>query len=87
VARQKYRGRTILVVYGGPNEQHEMGVSLSSGSNLPTAILGAGINAAVIGGITILSWKSSPADRALRLGPLSIYFIGMLLFMRAWVIL
>lgn len=64
------------MVYSGPDEQHEMGVSLSAGTTLPTSVLGAGVNAAVVNGVTVLSWRTTAADRALRLGPLYIYFIG-----------
>jgi hypothetical protein len=74
--RKKIGSRTILVVYSGPDEQHEMGVSLSAGTTLPTTVLGAGVNAAVVNGVTILSWRSAADDRALKVGPLYIYFIG-----------
>jgi hypothetical protein len=77
VSRKKLGNRIVLVVYSGPDEQHEMGVSLSSGTTLPTSVLGAGVNAAVVNGVTILSWRTTAADRALRLGPLYIYFIGI----------
>lgn len=76
VFRKKLRGRTILLLYTGPDEQHEIGVSLSSGKTLPTSILGNGVNAAVVNGVTILSWRTTAADRALRVGPLDIYFLG-----------
>jgi hypothetical protein len=76
VFRKKFGGRTVLVVYSGPDEQHEMGISLSSGTTLPTSVLGAGVNAAIVNGVTVLSWRTTAADRALRLGPLYIYFIG-----------
>jgi hypothetical protein len=64
------------MVYGGPNEQQEMAVALSNGKELPTSLLGAGISAAGMAGYTILSWKTTAADRALQLGPLIIYFLG-----------
>lgn len=78
MCRKRFKGRTTLVVYSGPDEQHEMGVSLSSGKTLPTTLLGNGVNAAVVNGVTVLSWRTTAADRALRLGPLDIYFLGKL---------
>ncbi|QDS74282.1 hypothetical protein FKW77_003497 [Venturia effusa] len=83
---KKFKGRTTLIVYSGPDEQHEMGVSLSAGKTLPTTILGSGVNAAVVNGVTILSWRTTAADRALRLGPLDIYFIDRNSAYQHWVL-
>jgi hypothetical protein len=76
---QEYDGKSILIVYSGPNEQHEMAIALSNGKELPTSLLGSGISAAGMAGYTILSWKTSPSDRALQLGPLIVYFLGQYL--------
>ncbi|KAF2417124.1 beta-galactosidase [Tothia fuscella] len=83
---KEYNGKTILVVYSGPNEQHEMAVALSNGSELPKALLGSGISAAGVDGYTILSWKTSNEDRALQLGPLTIYFVDRNSAYKHWVI-
>ncbi|TID21491.1 glycoside hydrolase family 35 protein [Venturia nashicola] len=83
---KKFKGRTTLVVYSGPDEHHEMGISLSAGKTLPTTILGNGVNAAVVNGITVVSWRTTAADRALRLGPLDIYFLDRNSAYQHWVL-
>ncbi|KAE9964135.1 hypothetical protein BLS_008600 [Venturia inaequalis] len=83
---KRFRGRTTLIVYSGPDEQHEMGVSLSNGKTLPTTLLGNGVNAAVVNGVTVLSWRTTAADRALRLGPLDIYFLDRNSAYQHWVL-
>jgi hypothetical protein len=55
-----------------------MAVALSNGKQLPKALLGGGINAAGKAGYTILSWTTSSKDRALQLGPLTVYLLGKL---------
>jgi hypothetical protein len=55
-----------------------MAIALSNGNQLPKSLLGGGISAAGKAGYTILSWNTSSRDRALQLGPLTIYFLGEL---------
>ncbi|KAF1950709.1 hypothetical protein CC80DRAFT_482347 [Byssothecium circinans] len=62
---KKYGSRTVLIVYGGPNEQHELAVSKTSGA---TAVEGSGVEFSNRNGNTILNWQSSPTRRVVRIG-------------------
>lgn len=62
---KKHASRTTLVVYGGPNEHHELAVSRTSGA---TSVEGSGIKFSNRRGATILSWDASPKRRVVRIG-------------------
>lgn len=62
---KKYNTRSILVVYGGPNEQHELAVSNTSGA---TAVEGSGVKFANRNGNTILNWQTGAKRRVVRIG-------------------
>ncbi|KAH9880193.1 hypothetical protein J1614_002219 [Plenodomus biglobosus] len=62
---KKYGNRTVLVVYGGPNETHELAVSKTSGA---TAVEGSGVKFANRNGNTILHWTSTSDRRVVRIG-------------------
>lgn len=62
---KKYSTRSILVVYGGPNEQHELAVSNTSGA---TAVEGSGVKFANRNGNTILNWQTEAKRRVVRIG-------------------
>lgn len=62
---KKYGARTILVVYGGPSEVHELAVSRTSGA---TAVEGSGVKFANRNGNTILNWETSSNRRVVRVG-------------------
>jgi hypothetical protein len=61
----KYGQRTVLVVYSGPDEQHELAVSRTSGA---TSVEGSGVKFSNRNGNTILNWKSEPRRRVVRFG-------------------
>ncbi|KAJ4357598.1 uncharacterized protein N0V89_002174 [Didymosphaeria variabile] len=61
---KKHGSRTTLVVYGGPNEHHELAVSKTSGA---TSVEGSGIKFSNRNGNTILNWESSPNRRTVRI--------------------
>ncbi|KAF1843596.1 glycoside hydrolase family 35 protein [Cucurbitaria berberidis CBS 394.84] len=62
---KKYGTRSILVVYGGPNELHELAISKTSGA---TAVEGSGVKFSNRNGVTILSWNTAPKRRVIRIG-------------------
>ncbi|KAF1926705.1 glycoside hydrolase family 35 protein [Didymella exigua CBS 183.55] len=63
---KKYGSRSVVVVYGGPNEQHELAVSNTSGA---TAVEGSGTKFANRNGNTILNWQTDSKRRVVRVGP------------------
>lgn len=62
---KKYGSRSIVVVYGGPNEQHELAVSQTGGA---TAVEGSGVKFANRNGNTILNWQTDAKRRVVRIG-------------------
>ncbi|PSN75410.1 hypothetical protein BS50DRAFT_39549 [Corynespora cassiicola Philippines] len=62
---KKHGSRTTLVVFGGPNELHELAVSETSGA---TSVEGSGVKFSNRNGNTILHWESSPDRRVVRIG-------------------
>ncbi|KZM26721.1 uncharacterized protein EKO05_0008805 [Ascochyta rabiei] len=62
---KKYGSRSVLVVHGGPNEQHELAVSETGGG---TAVEGSGIKFANRNGNTILNWQTDAKRRVVRIG-------------------
>jgi hypothetical protein len=62
---KKYGKRTVLVVYGGANEEHELAVSETSGA---TAVEGSGVKFSNRKGTTILHWETSSKRRVVRIG-------------------
>jgi hypothetical protein len=69
---KKYGTRTVLVVYGGPDEQHELAVFRTSGA---TSVEGSGVKFSNRNGNTILGWKSEPHRRVVRIGELYIVIL------------
>lgn len=62
---KRYDTRSILVVYGGQDEVHELAVSKAGGA---TAIEGSGVKFANRNGNTILHWKTTSSRRVVRIG-------------------
>ncbi|KAF2676592.1 glycoside hydrolase family 35 protein [Lentithecium fluviatile CBS 122367] len=62
---KKYGNRTILVIYGGTDETHELAVSKTSGA---TAVEGSGMKFSNRNGNTILNWKTASSRRVVRIG-------------------
>ena len=64
--------RTVLVVYGGPGECHELAVSGSTDAHV---IEGGNVQTKTTKGSTMLNWHTSPQRRIVRLGGLFIYVL------------
>ena len=74
-SRKSYGGRTILVVYGGPGEHHELAVSNGGKAKV---VEGNGIKMGRKSGATVLNWQTSSSRRIINLAcGLSIYIVGM----------
>ncbi len=72
--RKCYGDRTVLVVYGGENEHHELAVT--NGGKAST-IEGSGIKTGEKDGATILNWQDSSERRIVKVGcGLDIYILG-----------
>lgn len=62
---KQYGTRRVLVVFGGPNELHELAVSKTSGA---TSVEGSGVKFSNRDGNTILNWQTVPGRRVVRIG-------------------
>lgn len=60
-----YGDRTVLVVYGGPDEHHELAVS--DGGEAHT-IEGDGVQIGNKDGATVLNWETTPSRKVVQLG-------------------
>lgn len=81
--RQSYRSKTILIVYGGEGEQHELAVSNGEEGTLSE---GDGVQMGKRNGATVLNWSTSSSRRVVQLGcGLTIYILGTFLDERIYV--
>jgi hypothetical protein len=69
---KKFETKTVLVVYGGPGEQHELAVISTNSAN---TVEGTGVTTQSSGGITILNWKTLPTRRVVQVGSLLVYIL------------
>ncbi|KAK5021119.1 hypothetical protein LTR60_000118, partial [Cryomyces antarcticus] len=71
---KRYASKTVLVVYGGPNERHELAVSDAGRAD---TVEGSGVTTSTKNGATILNWQTSPKRRVVQLhNNLYIYILG-----------
>lgn len=72
--RKSYGDRTVLVVYGGEGELHELAV-LNAGK--ATVTEGSGVKTGKKKGATVLNWETSSSRRIVEFGRgLTIYILG-----------
>lgn len=71
---KKYATKTVLVVYGGLNELHELAFS---GSQKASLVEGSGVTIAYKNGNAILNFQTSPERRIVKFGSLYVYVLGM----------
>jgi hypothetical protein len=69
---KKYSTKTVLVVYGGPGELHELAV-LSNDST--KTIEGTGVTTKSASGTTIINWQTSTTRRVVQIGSLFVYIL------------
>lgn len=70
---QAYDGKTVLVVYGGPNELHELAVL---GVSNKTSVLGDGVTIQQTNSSVVAQWQTSTERRIVQVGDLDIYILG-----------
>lgn len=74
--------KTFLVVYGGPNELHELAVVTSSPAQI---IEGSGVTTKSINETTILNWEVTAERKVVQLGSLFIYILDRNTAYNYWV--
>jgi hypothetical protein len=67
---KKFDSKTVLVVYGGPGEQHELAVKTSTAAK---QIEGSGVTTKSTNGTTILNWKVSSTRQVVQIGNVFVY--------------
>lgn len=73
---KKYGDKRVLVVYGGPNEEHELAVSHGGKAN---TVEGDGVTIATKNGATVLHYTTSSERRVVKLeNSLYVYLLGEL---------
>lgn len=71
---QTFENQTVLVVYGGPNELHELAVV---GSATGSLVEGDGVTIQASNSSVILQWTTTTDRRIVQVGDLFIYVLGM----------
>ncbi|KAE8036861.1 hypothetical protein FH972_009494 [Carpinus fangiana] len=70
---KKHNGKTVLVVYGGPGEHHELAFTQAPA---PQLVEGRGVKFGNIKGQQVLNWQTTAQRRIVNLGPkLSVYIL------------
>ena len=70
---QQYANQTVLIVYGGPGELHELAVKGPAEGEL---VKGSGVTLLPTEDVTLLGWTTSPERKIVRFGSLSVYMLG-----------
>ncbi|KAH8678995.1 glycoside hydrolase family 35 protein [Tricladium varicosporioides] len=79
---KKFDKKTVVVVYGGSNEQHELSVLSSSEAK---QIEGTGVTIKSTVGQTILNWKVSSTRQVVQIGDLFVYILDRNTAYNYWV--
>jgi hypothetical protein len=69
---KKFDNSTVLVVYGGPGEQHELAVVTSSPAK---QVEGTGVTSKSTNATTILNWQTSSTRQVVQVGDLLVYIL------------
>lgn len=70
---KKFGSNTVLVVYGGAGEQHEL--AIVSNSTSASTIEGSGVATQSTNGTTILNWQTSATRRVVQVGNVFVYIL------------
>ncbi|KAH8203940.1 hypothetical protein TruAng_001882 [Truncatella angustata] len=82
---QKYDGGAVLVVYGGPGEQHELAVTRNAASG-PVISSSAALRIQVTSTSVIVNWKTTSTDQYVQVGDLRIYAVDRNSAYNFWVV-
>jgi len=81
---KKDSSKTVLIVYGGPGEHHEMGFSNSPSTK---SIEGSGVQIGNVKGATVINWQTSPTRRVIKVGTnLFVYLLNRNAAYNYWVL-
>lgn len=64
--------KTVLVVYGGPGELHELAIITESPAKV---VEGSGVTTETTNGTTILNWQTSSTRQVVQVGSLFVYIL------------
>ncbi|CAG8954507.1 hypothetical protein HYFRA_00004420 [Hymenoscyphus fraxineus] len=79
---KRFEDKTVLVVYGGPGEQHELSVI---SQRVPKQIEGSDVLTKVSNGSVALNWKVSTTRQVAQIGDLFIYMLDRNTAYNLWV--
>ncbi|KAI9713478.1 MAG: hypothetical protein M1820_000860 [Bogoriella megaspora] len=80
---KNYSNKTVLVVYGGPDEQHEL--AIQNGGEA-TIVEGTGVTTAELNNSTVLNWHVSSQRSVVQLGNLYVYIVDRYSAYDYWVL-
>ncbi|KAK2061556.1 family 35 glycosyl hydrolase [Colletotrichum caudatum] len=79
---KEYKDQTVLVVYGGPDETHEMAIKTAA---TPALMEGSGVDNHDVNGTLVLSWATWTARRVVQVGHLFVYILDRNSAYKYWV--
>lgn len=71
---QAFDNKTVLIVYGGPNELHELAIA---GATDGTVVEGDGVTIQQTNNSVVAQWQTSADRRIVQFGDLFVYILGM----------
>ncbi|KFY95212.1 hypothetical protein V500_02889 [Pseudogymnoascus sp. VKM F-4518 (FW-2643)] len=74
--------KTVLLVYGGPGEQHEMSIVTASS---PKTVEGTGVTTKSTNGTATINWKTSATRRVVQVGSIFVYILDRNTAYNHWV--
>ncbi|KIW06877.1 uncharacterized protein PV09_02553 [Verruconis gallopava] len=83
---QKYGDEVVLVVYGGPQEEHEMAIALGRERVDAQHIRGQGVSVSTVDSYAVFNWQTSLGDKALKWGALTVWFLDRQSAYNCWVL-
>lgn len=79
---KKYTPKTVLVVYGGPGELHELGIVTKE---IAKTVEGSGVTTKSANGTMILNWTTSTTRRVVQVGTVFVYILDRNTAYNYWV--
>lgn len=70
---QVFDNKTVLIVYGGPNELHELAILSANGG---TMVEGDGVTIQQTNNSVVAQWQTSADRRIVQFGDLFVYILG-----------
>lgn len=79
---KKYTSKTVLVVYGGPGELHELAIITKDTAK---TVEGGGVTTKSANGTTILNWTTSTTRQVIQVGSIFVYILDRNTAYNYWV--